>query len=85
MVVATSPHLGHGEQLRRDLETAPEADALLVELKGAAVDVAVRASLERGMDVVFCDNRVMPGSGGDARFDESAAWLGDLARERFQR
>ena len=85
MVVATSPHLGHGEQLRRDLETAPEADALLVELKGAAVDVAVRASLERGMDVVFCDNRVMPGSGGDARFDESAAWLGDLARGRFQR
>ena len=49
------------------------------------MDVAVRASLERGMDVVFCDNRVMPGSGGDARFDESAAWLGDLARERFQR
>ena len=85
MVVATSPHLGNREQLQRDLDAAPKADTLLVELKGAAVDVAVRAALESGIDVVFCDNRVVPTSGNEAELDELAIWLGGLAEERFRR
>ena len=85
MVVATSPNLGNRGQLQRDLDTAPQADTLLVELKGAAVDVAVRVALERGIDVVFCDNRVVPASGDEAELEEIATWLGALAEERFRR
>jgi len=84
MVVATSPHLSHRDQLRRDLDAAPAADALVVELKGAAVDVAVRAALARGMDVVFCTNIVLT-VGGDGDFDELAAETVALAEERFAR
>jgi cyclic 2,3-diphosphoglycerate synthetase len=84
MVVATSQHLGHREELRRDLETAPDADALVVELKGAAVDVAVRAALARGMDVVFCANRVVS-VGGDGDFEELAVQTTALAEDRFGR
>ena len=83
MVVATSPHLGQRDKLQRDLDAAGSADTLLVELKGAAVDVAVRAALERGIDVVFCDNRVVAADGED--FDEVAGWLGALVTERFER
>ena len=68
MVVATSPHLSRRAQLAEDLAAAPPADVLLVELKGAAVDVAVPMALEKGMEVVFCDNR--PASvGGDGDLD----------------
>src|SRR5205814_5428345 len=83
MVVATSPHLGQREQLKRDLDAARHADTLLVELKAAAVDVAVRAALERGMEVVFCDNRVVTREGDD--FDEVADWLRSRVTERFER
>ncbi|TMK83505.1 MAG: 2,3-diphosphoglycerate synthetase [Actinobacteria bacterium] len=83
MVVATSPHLGHREELRRDLESAPDADVLVVELKGAAVDVGVRAALARGMDVVFCANRVVS-VGGDGDFRELAVQTAALAENRFR-
>jgi cyclic 2,3-diphosphoglycerate synthetase len=84
MVVATSQHLAHRELLVRDLDAAPAADVLLVELKGAAVDVAVRAALGRGMHVVFCANRV-ESVGGDGDFDELAAATAARAVERFER
>jgi cyclic 2,3-diphosphoglycerate synthetase len=84
MVVATSQHLAHREQLSRDLDAAPDADALVVELKGAAVDVAVRAALARGMDVVFCANRVVS-VGGDDDFEEVAVQTAALAEDRFGR
>jgi cyclic 2,3-diphosphoglycerate synthase len=83
MVVATSPHLSHRNQLTRDLDAAPAADTLVVELKGAAVDVAVRAALARGMDVVFCANRVLT-LAGDGDFDELAAHTASIAEERFR-
>ena len=82
MVVATSPHLAHREQLSRDLDAVEGADVLLVELKGAAVDVAVRAGLARGMHVVFCANQVVS-AGGDGEFDELAGSIATLAAERF--
>jgi predicted GTPase len=84
MVVATSPHLSHRDQLSRDLEGAPEADTLVVELKGAAVDVAVRAALARGMDVVFSTNTVLTVA-GDGDFDELAVETVATAEERFSR
>ena len=82
MVVATSHHLAHRRQLADDIGGAPPADVLLVELKAAAVDVAVPAAIERGMEVVFCDNRVVS-AGGDGGFDELALATADLATGRF--
>jgi predicted GTPase len=83
VVVATSQHLGDREQLSRDLDAARDADVLLVELKGAAVDVAVRAALARGMEVVFCANEVVPVAGGDGDFDELTVATAALAVDRF--
>jgi cyclic 2,3-diphosphoglycerate synthetase len=82
VVVATSQHLGDRARLSRDLDAAADADVLLVELKGAAVDVAVRAALARGMEVVFCANHVVS-VGGDGDFDGLATATAALATDRF--
>jgi cyclic 2,3-diphosphoglycerate synthase len=81
-VVGTSPHLAHRPQLAEDLEGLDAADVLVVELKAAAVDLAARVALERGMEVTFCDNRVVS-TGGDATFDELALTTADVAIGRF--
>ena len=44
--------------------------------------MAAKLALQRGMDVVFCDNRVETIS-GDGSFDELAAEVADLADRRF--
>jgi cyclic 2,3-diphosphoglycerate synthetase len=80
-VIGTSHHLGNRRLLLADLEGAEEAEVLVVELKAAAVDLAARFALERGMEVVFCDNRVVD-VGGDS-FDELGLATVDLAIERF--
>jgi cyclic 2,3-diphosphoglycerate synthetase len=80
-VVGTSSHLAHRPKLAEDLERADAAEVLLVELKAAAVDLAARFALERGLEVVFCDNRVVS-LGGDGSFDELALATTDLAVER---
>jgi cyclic 2,3-diphosphoglycerate synthetase len=82
-VVGTSHHLAHRPRLAADLQGAAQADVLLVELKAAAVDLAARFALERGIEVVFCDNRVVS-IGGDGSFDELAPATADLAVERYQ-
>ena len=82
-VVGTSSHLAHRPELAEDLEGLDAADVLVVELKAAAVDLAARVALERGMEVVFCDNRVVS-TGGDATFEELATATTDLAIERFR-
>jgi cyclic 2,3-diphosphoglycerate synthetase len=82
-VVGTSHHLAHRPKLAEDLRGAANADVLLVELKAAAVDLAARFALERGMEVVFCDNRVVS-TGGDGSFDELALATADLAVERYK-
>lgn len=81
-VVGISPHLADRAALARDLEVAEDADVLVVELKAAAVDVAARLALDRGMDVVFCDNEVVT-VGGDADFEEMVTAVADLAVDRF--
>jgi len=60
------------------------ADVLLVELKAAGVDVAARVALDRGIDVVFCDNRVVT-VGGDGSFEDMALQTATLAEERYER
>jgi cyclic 2,3-diphosphoglycerate synthetase len=81
-VVGVSHHLAHRPELAADLAAAPAADVLLVELKAAAVDLAAKTALERGLEITFCDNRVVS-TGGDGTFDELALGVADLAAERF--
>jgi len=81
-IVGISHHLARRPELAADLGAAPAADILLVELKAAAVDLAAKTALERGMEIVFCDNRVVS-VGGDGTFDDLALSTADLAVERY--
>ena len=81
-VVGVSHHLARRPELAADLAAAPDADVLLVELKAAAVDLAAKTALERGMEITFCDNRVVS-IGGDGTFDDLALSIADLAIERY--
>ena len=81
-VVGTSHNLARRPQLTDDLERMDEADVLLVELKAAGVDVAARMALERDMDVIFCDNRIVT-TGGDGTFESLVLKTASLAEARF--
>ena len=81
-VVGSSHNLANRPLLEADLAEAGSAEVLVVELKAAAIDVAAKLALQRGMDVVFCDNRVDTIS-GDGSFDELALEVADLAGRRF--
>jgi len=64
-VVLVSGNLARRPELRRDLDrpAARNADLYLVELKAAAIDVVAETAAERGVDVVFADNEVVPVDG----------------------
>ncbi|MGI8809064.1 MAG: 2,3-diphosphoglycerate synthetase [Acidimicrobiales bacterium] len=81
-VVGSSHNLANRPLLEADLAGMGSAEVLVVELKAAAIDVAAKLALQRGMDVVFCDNRVETIS-GDGSFDDLAAETADLAARRF--
>jgi cyclic 2,3-diphosphoglycerate synthase len=57
--VSVSCNLANREKLREDLGHT-EADVYLVEIKAAAIDVVCESAKERGIDVVFADNEVLP-------------------------
>ena len=79
-------HLSDRARLAEDLDRLPAADVLVSELKAAAVDIATRAALERGMEVVYCDNRPEPvesGPEGRDEFDAAVMAVAELAVERF--
>jgi cyclic 2,3-diphosphoglycerate synthetase len=59
-VVLVSGNLARRDALREDLARAREADVYLVEIKAAAIDVVAEAALERGIEVVFADNELVP-------------------------
>jgi cyclic 2,3-diphosphoglycerate synthetase len=82
-VVGVSHALANRPQLREDLVGLEEADVLVVELKAAAIDLAARVASDRGVQVVFCDNRVVS-IGGDASFEDLVRSTVDLAVGRFQ-
>ncbi len=83
-IVGTSHHLAQRAELAADLETAEGADVLVVELKAAAVDLVARFASERGMEITFCDNRVVT-IGGDGTYEELGRHVVDLAVERHRR
>lgn len=56
-VVGSTHRLADRAALAADLDRAPPYDALLTELKAAAIDVAAERARARGAEVVFVDNR----------------------------
>ena len=58
-VVLMSGNLARREALREELARI-DADVYLVEIKAAAIDVVAEAALERGVEVVFADNELVP-------------------------
>ena len=57
-LVSVSGNLSRRDALRDDLARARDADAWLVEIKAAAIDVVAEAADERGVEVVFAENDV---------------------------
>jgi cyclic 2,3-diphosphoglycerate synthetase len=72
-VVGVSGNLARRDALRDDVDCL-EADVYLVEIKAAAVDVVGEAAEERGVDLVFADNDVLPVA-GEADLDEAVRSL----------
>jgi cyclic 2,3-diphosphoglycerate synthetase len=58
-VVLVSGNLARREALREELARV-DAETYLVEIKAAAIDVVAEAALERGAEVVFADNELVP-------------------------
>jgi cyclic 2,3-diphosphoglycerate synthase len=82
-VVAVSHALARRDALRRDLEALPNGvDALVVELKAAAVDVVTRWGTERGIEVIYLENRPET-VGGDGPLEELLIEAARTADERF--
>lgn len=85
-VVAVSHALARRDALRRDLEALASegrVDALVVELKAAAVDVVTRWGIERGIEVIYLDNRPVT-VGGDGPLEELLLATARSAAERFR-
>lgn len=82
--VASSSHaLARREALRADLDATRGVDAVVVELKAAAVDVVTRWGMERGVEVIYLDNRPET-VGGDGPLEDLLEEVADLAAERFE-
>jgi cyclic 2,3-diphosphoglycerate synthetase len=83
-VALVSGNLSKRDRLRRELDSreAEEAEVYLVEIKAAAIEVVAEAASERGKDVVFAENAVLPLE-GELDVDEALRRLADAAmRER---
>jgi cyclic 2,3-diphosphoglycerate synthetase len=61
-VVHVSRNLANRAALRAELP-AIDADAFLIELKAAAIDIVADAALERGAEVVLAENEIVPVEG----------------------
>ncbi|HEX2051124.1 MAG TPA: 2,3-diphosphoglycerate synthetase [Actinomycetota bacterium] len=82
-VVGMTHALSNRSQLETELKTmATTADVLLCEIKAAGIDVAARAALDAGLEVVFVDN-VPHGIEGDDP-DAAVLWAADAAARRFE-
>ncbi len=75
-VLAVSGNLSRRDALRDDLERAEvrAADAYVVEIKAAAIDVVAETAAERGVETVFADNAVVA-LPGERSLDEELGLL----------
>jgi cyclic 2,3-diphosphoglycerate synthetase len=78
--VVVSTNLANRDELRREFD-AVEADAYLVEIKAAAIDVVAEAAQERGVELVFADNDLLP-LPGQPDLDERLTALANAATTR---
>jgi cyclic 2,3-diphosphoglycerate synthetase len=83
-VVAVSHRLADRVGMAEDIDRAPPFEALVTELKAAAVDVAAERALARGAEVVFADNRAET-LGGDGRLPDLLLEAARAAVERAER
>jgi cyclic 2,3-diphosphoglycerate synthase len=58
-IVSVSRNLADRARLREDLART-DAEVFVVEIKAAAIDVVAEAASERGVEVVFAENEVVP-------------------------
>jgi cyclic 2,3-diphosphoglycerate synthase len=72
-IVTVSRNLSDRAKLREDLARA-DADVFAVEIKAAAIDVVAEAARERGAEVVFVENEVVPLE-GEPDFDAAIQQL----------
>ena len=79
-VVLVSGNLSKRKELREELETdeARGADVYLVEIKAAAIEVVAEVASERGIDVIFAENAVLPAD-GEPDLDEALRGLAETA------
>ena len=67
-VVKASFNLSRRSELKKDLESSPEFDLILTELKAAAVDVLTEYASKEKKEVVYQDNiPVITGSSKDLK------------------
>lgn len=82
-VVGWSSNLSNRPRLREDLARhLGGADTMLVEVKAAAIDVATKEAVERGLEVVYMDNEPVV-VGGDV--EDLASAVVDLAHRAVSR
>ena len=82
-VVGMSHSLSDREKLEGELEGIKDkAETMLCEIKAAAVDVATRRALDKGLEVVYMDNVPMGVEDDDP--EAIVGWAADLARSRFE-
>jgi cyclic 2,3-diphosphoglycerate synthase len=78
-VVLVSGNLARRSDLREEVERV-DAEVFLVEIKAAAIDVVAEAASERGVEVVFADNELVPVGVHD--LDTELVRLADAAAAR---
>jgi cyclic 2,3-diphosphoglycerate synthetase len=81
-VAGSTTALADRDRLERDLQGLADVDAVVVEIKAAAIDVVAEFCEKQGIAVVFMDNRPVPMRKTD---DLNALFLSvaTAARERF--
>ena len=85
-IVGTTPHLSNRSLLKKDIEKyIDKVDIMLTELKAAAVDVATKYSMEKGLDVVYCDNIPVPINYKYPDLSKSVLEIVDVAIEDFNK
>jgi cyclic 2,3-diphosphoglycerate synthetase len=82
-VVLVSGNLARRADLHADLgsDEVRSADLYLVEIKAAAIEVVAKTAAERGVDIVFADNAVVP-LAGEPQIDEHLLALAKAAGEK---
>ncbi|AIF69912.1 hypothetical protein PAP_07615 [Palaeococcus pacificus DY20341] len=83
-VVGMSSNLADRPKLREDLKAVGDYDAVLVELKAAAVDVVTKEALSQGKEVVYMDNEPINVDGKDLKSAIVQLWE-DLKRDGYEK